>query len=381
MIISAYIKVRNLQHSVFFSVFSNIIFILSASIASAVLNPILGIFLDYVRRDVIVGDLILYTMYTFMVFILAFSVSRRIGRIYHAKVELLEDCVKKPMIGVLALSSVITLLPFWAFTFLWDVIFVDPISPIINAFFFSILFALFVFALIASTNNARKDADLRIKEELLKNLQDYTRNIENMAMEMRRFRHDHYNLILGFNGYLVDKDFDGLRNYYHAYIASFNEETIDMTDQRLDTLARIAPPILKGLFTAKILYAQQLKIVIYIDIPHDIKCIDTDSLVDLCRAAGILLDNAIEACIDNVNSKMSLGAMSTLDGVVFIFKNTCSVPHPNIEEMYKMGYSTKGADRGIGLHTVSQIIRKNEKLSLETKIESDSLIQLLNLRA
>ena len=49
----------------------------------------------------------------------------------------------------------------------------------------------------------------------------------------------------------------------------------------------------------------------------------------------------------------------------------------NIEEIYEMGFSTKGKNRGLGLSNVKEIISKYEDIILETDITSNSFTQVL----
>jgi two-component system sensor histidine kinase AgrC len=282
------------------------------------------------------------------------------------------------MAKFLAVGAIITLIPFWIFTFMWEVIFVEQNSALLNMFSFMAFFSLLTFALIAFVNNIRKETDLRIKDESMKNLREYTRNIENMAQGVRNFRHDHYNLIVGYKEYFEKNDMEGLRKYHEKYISSFRGETSSVISQRLDALQYIKTPVLKGLLIAKLLYAQQLKINVYVEIKHETEEVCGENIIDLCRIIGIFVDNAIEACIGKAEAKLSFGVAHVPDGVLFIIENTY-VNLPDIKEMFEKGFSTKGEGRGIGLYIVAEIVKNKNAFSLRTKCEDGKLSQLLTL--
>ena len=52
----------------------------------------------------------------------------------------------------------------------------------------------------------------------------------------------------------------------------------------------------------------------------------------------------------------------------------------NIEEIYEMGFSTKGKNRGLGLSNVKEIINKYEDIILETDIETNNFIQIVRFK-
>ena len=378
LLYASYRKLKKFALCVFYAIFSTIIALLASSLASAVLVFVLNLFRDYLETELFLMDWELYIPLAIITFSLAFVFSFVAGKVFNKKIETLDDSQRKYVGSFLALGSLVTLVPFWTFAFFWEFIFVDPLSPLMAGPLLVFFFAFVGLTLMSFTNRVRQDADLRIKDESLKAMQDYTRKIETMASEVRGFRHDHYNLLLGFTEYIAEEDLDGLRAFHESYLEAFEDETKLMHSRRLDTLVNVTTPALKSLYIAKIMYAQQLKIDVRIDTRHEIEKIDENILVDLCRVIGVFLDNAIEACADNPDSVIELGIANTPNGVLFIFENTYK-GSVDISKIFERGYSTKGCDRGIGLQTVMQIISKNEALTLKTTLEDERFIQLLTV--
>jgi two-component system sensor histidine kinase AgrC len=181
-------------------------------------------------------------------------------------------------------------------------------------------------------------------DELLANLQAYTDSVEIMATEVRRFRHDHLNLLMGLGDYIENNDIGNIRRYFNDYISSFKESTA-AANSRLDILMRLKTPELKSILSFKFLCAQQLGIDAHIEIPEDVEMPDASCLIDLCRIAGILADNAIEACQGTPNAVLRFLALKEDGAIVFVFANTCHAA-PQMSRLFEKGYTTKEGSRG-----------------------------------
>ena len=99
--------------------------------------------------------------------------------------------------------------------------------------------------------------------------------------------------------------------------------------------------------------------------------------LDLSRALGILLDNAIEA-VEQVQGDISLVISAQTDGVHIILDNTTD-QDVDISKIYEDGYSTKGSGRGTGLLSLRKIMEKYPEASLMTEIKSGRFIQKISI--
>jgi two-component system sensor histidine kinase AgrC len=81
---------------------------------------------------------------------------------------------------------------------------------------------------------------------------------------------------------------------------------------------------------------------------------------DVCRAAGILVENAIDELLTGGYERklLEFGIILSTGNVAMICTNTCKNPPP-IEEIFKENFSTKGTGRGLGLFNLKQICKKN----------------------
>ncbi|MDH8678020.1 GHKL domain-containing protein [Fusibacter bizertensis] len=217
--------------------------------------------------------------------------------------------------------------------------------------------------------------ELKSKENELEQLMMYTREIETMHKEIRKFKHDYINILASLSGYIEAKDMNGLRAYFEDKIVMVSQknENIDMTLDRLSYLEQLE---LKGLFALKVLRAQDAGISVLIQIVENIR-IDMD-IVELCRVIGIFMDNAIEAAENTTNPKITIAVIKRSDRVMVVISNTVK-DMPPIYKLRENGFTSKGKQRGLGLEIVRDILRKYENITNDLKYENDTFTQILEI--
>jgi len=209
--------------------------------------------------------------------------------------------------------------------------------------------------------------ELTHKAELLEQMQLYTSNLENFYEETRKFRHDQLNILSSIYGYIENNDITGIKEYFIKYISPFTNK-IPIADVSLDMFKNIKIPELKGILSMKLIYAQTLGIQLHIEVFDEVTKLCFD-LVDLCRASGILLDNAIDACNGTENSRINFAIIKREIDFRFIFSNTIT-EIPPLTEIFKKGYSSKSNNRGFGLFILQQIIDRNKFSSIQTELSN-----------
>ena len=100
--------------------------------------------------------------------------------------------------------------------------------------------------------------------------------------------------------------------------------------------------------------------------------------LDLSRILGILLDNAIEASLDSITKEVTIALISS-DTKVVIVENTIAQESINTVGIFKLGRSSKGEGRGIGLSTVREILGKYPNCSLSTQSKDYRFKQTLKI--
>ena len=363
-------RIKNLQLCILYAVLSSIVSVLSGALSDTVLSCVYRVDLS----ESISKSNELYILYTILTFAIAFCIAQLSGLLIHKRINRFDDHTKKKLVTYLLIVASFTIILYY----LYDILGLHGYTNIAEMLYtlaLIIFFILFIIAIFVFTDNLSLKININQKDELLKNLQSYTNSIENMVFEVRKFRHDNFNLMLGFYEYIKNNDIDKIRDYFQKYMLSFSENTAK-ADSRLDILMHMKILEVKSILSFKFLYAQQLGIDVYIEIPEDIDGIEIYNITDLCRITGILLDNAIEACQNAKSSVLRFFAQKRDMQIIFIFTNTYTGT-PSISKIFERGFTTKEDGRGLGLYTVSRLIEGNSSLFLKTHIEENEFIQEL----
>ncbi|MCL1884411.1 MAG: GHKL domain-containing protein [Defluviitaleaceae bacterium] len=369
---AAYIKIKSFKLSAFFAMFSNIVYMLAALITNTIMYPILSTLVGNVGYEVIMAEWIIFFIYNFSVFTLAFIFASKAGIVFQKRLVLLDEGMKETFANYLFIGALITLTSFFIIIYLRDTISNVAGYPLAYTLSLAVCFALLIFLMISFEISLRKEMDLRYKNESLSNLREYIANIE----DIRKFKHDHGNLMLGFFEHIKNKDINKINEYYQKYISSFYKNT-DSINTNIEALDGLSSPEIKSILAYKLSHAQQLGIDVFIDVSEKSNPID-DNLIDVCRIIGTLIENAIDACKNVEGALIRFGALNKGQLTLFVVENTCHEP-PDLEIINEAGYTTKGEKRGLGLHTTSQIIQRNPNLTMATRIEDGLFIQILSV--
>ncbi|WP_242954073.1 sensor histidine kinase [Clostridium puniceum] len=187
-------------------------------------------------------------------------------------------------------------------------------------------------------------------------LKDYTNMIESMYSDLRSFKHDYLNILSTLEMYIEKQDIKGLKDFYYRELLP-ESNTIISKDMSLSLLSHIKISPLKALLSSKFSTAHSQGINVSIELIDDIEHINMTT-IDLCRIAGILLDNAMEASILCDNKFIHFAMIKTDTEIILNISNSCLSSTPPIHKLYEKNFSTKGENRGIGLNNIKDIINK-----------------------
>lgn len=230
--------------------------------------------------------------------------------------------------------------------------------------FYLIITLTFLYTNHISNKNAQK---LILNQQEYTNLKLYSEVTESLIEDISKFKHDYNNIMFMLNGYIENNDYNGLKEYFSKEI--LHEDKY----YTFPKLKKIKNPGLKGLLAAKISKMLNSSIHVSIEILNDVDSFHIDML-DLCRIIGILLDNAYDAAKTSSEKFISISIVNDDDLNIIILNSFNS--NINLNQIYIKGYSSKGNNRGIGLHNVKETL--NEKYPnalLNTRIEKNIFIQ------
>jgi len=247
--------------------------------------------------------------------------------------------------------------------------------------FNSILFLIYTVLLgwVMATLLHTKIKDNQIECERIQNeqLRKYTEELELQNDEVRKFRHDYINLLLTMSEYLVQKDMEGLIQYFSEKITPVGER-FQVTNYQLGKLSKLKRLEVKGIVANKVIQAQNLDFQINIEIAESIYELSIDTM-SLCRSLGIILDNAIEGAQMCEIPVLDIAFITLTNSHLIVVKNSYCGQTFNIEQFYENGFSTKGKNRGLGLGILREIIEQYDHIHLSTYIKTGYFIQEIEI--
>lgn len=223
----------------------------------------------------------------------------------------------------------------------------------------------------------REREEMEHEKQQYESLQEYTKQIETMYTNLRTFKHDYVNILTSLSGYLDTKDYEGLEKYFTENILPTNQ-IINRENYRLNQLSNIKEQGLKGLISSKLIYAHEMGIDVYIDVMEPIEKIAMKA-IDFSRIMGIYLDNAIEAAMECEKKEIKFNMVKEEHTVAIILMNSFQNKDIPFSLMEQCGYSSKGEDRGLGLHNVKEILKKYENVCKTTSVEGKYFMQMLEI--
>ena len=232
---------------------------------------------------------------------------------------------------------------------------------------------------VSVLKNIKLETNNKIESAKLEQQKKYILALEKNNNEIRKFKHDFNNIILGLDGYINNDDFDKekLKKYFNSTIMNFNNN-IELNDIVIAKLNSIKVSSLKSLITNKVLVAQNNNIDVDINIQGEINDFYTDEM-QLSRILGILLDNAIEASLEvTIDKKIEMNIIQIDKTTDIQISNTFNNIGTPIADFNKEGFSTKGTNRGLGLSSAHEIANKLNML-LNTEIDGNTFVQILTI--
>ena len=272
-------------------------------------------------------------------------------------------------IHIFLLSIIIFILIFYNYLSIYSLLGKEDIAlyymTIITISVFFILFSSITYTLV---KNTKIKSEVKSENQKLEQQKKYILDLEKNNNEIRKFKHDFNNIILGLDGYINNDNFDKekLKKYFNSTIINYNNN-IKLNNIVIAKLNSIKVNSLKSLITNKVLVAQNNNIDVDINIQGEITDFYTDEM-QLSRILGILLNNAIEAALEVTDDK-------TTDIQISNTFNNTGTP---ITDFNKEGFSTKGTNRGLGLSSAHEIANKLNIL-LNTEIAGNTFIQNLSI--
>ena len=210
-----------------------------------------------------------------------------------------------------------------------------------------------------------------------RDMERYSRHIEELYKEVRSFRHDYSNLLTSLRLGIEEEDMEQIKEVYDSVLKDSSEKLQD-NKYDLGRLVNIRDKALKSLLAGKFLKARDKKIVFNVEVPEEIQ-VEGMRLLDFLTIVSILCDNAIEATAEASQPHVSIAFFKNGAQETFIIENSIKEESIDISEIFSFGASSKGEERGVGLYTVMKLVETYPNTSLNTTCQNQVFRQVLTV--
>lgn len=243
-----------------------------------------------------------------------------------------------------------------------------------------LLFLLLILTTIIGMHLSKEKLQEKHEQVIYEQLMDYVGKLEDMHDELATFRHDYTNILLSLEEGIRTKNIDQLQQIYYKTIAP-TSSVINHQQLELTKLSRITVPEVKSILSVKVLTAQQKKLDVCLDIPHEIcqLLMPTDQFI---RIIAILIDNAIEEAI-KTNQRILRISFFEMNAKThyFIVQNSCVESAIDLQTLFEKEVSSKDGSRGFGLFSLKRLIDQSSNITLHTAIDTSIFTQTLIIKS
>lgn len=279
--------------------------------------------------------------------------------------------IMKKEAKILTIFAILLLITLWCmgFEYRLHASFVSFVSLITIVIFLCLMVSVMVYQYF---NNKEVENE---KQQLQVLMHEY----ENVLNQTSENRHEMLNDLLILRS-IADKNSSEFTRTLDGIIRQYDTKKF----KKYTSLAKL-PTGVKGMIYYKIAFINENEInfdtvVNGVDYAK-FEAMDKDLYYKVCKILGILMDNAIDACVDSDKKKLVVSVYTENQDLCVEIDNSYSgiVDKDGIK---KKGYTTKGKNHGHGLTILNRIIDETEELEFEQSInDKDKLfISILKIK-
>ena len=250
-------------------------------------------------------------------------------------------------------------------------------GSILSTIVFICLLLIF-FAMNSHKVQIEKEIALKQKKFEQKHLQTYTDEIVELYNEIRGFRHDYAGMLVSMQMAIDSGDLQEINRIYNEVLVKANQKLRSEKYTYFD-LNNIEDSALRSLIAQSIVYARKNDVEFTLEVKDIITRLSID-LLDLVRIMSILLNNAVEGAADSYLKQMEVAVIKMDFETVIVIQNSCKITMTPSEDLFALGFSTKGRNRGLGLNNVKEILDKYDNIILETEMEDNTFRQIIRFK-
>ena len=237
---------------------------------------------------------------------------------------------------------------------------------------------LIFFAMNSYKVRVEKEIALKQKKFEQEHLQTYTDEIVGLYNEIRGFRHDYAGMLVSMQMAIDSGDLQEIDRVYNEVLVKANQKLRSDKYTYFD-LNNIEDSALRSLIAQSIVYARNNDVEFTLEVKDIITRLSID-LLDLVRIMSVLLNNAVEGAAESSSKQMEVAVIKMDLETVIVIQNSCKIIMTPSEDLFELGFSTKGRNRGIGLKNVKEILDQYENIILETEMEDSTFRQIIRFK-
>ena len=253
----------------------------------------------------------------------------------------------------------------------------NSFSSILATIVFICLLLIF-FAMNANKVQVEREIALNQKKFEQEYLQNYTDEIVSLYNEIRGFRHDYAGMMVSMQTAIDSKDLQEIDRIYNEVFVKANHKLRSDKYTYFD-LNNLEDSALRSVIAQSIANARVHNIEYTLEVKDIISPLSME-LLDLVRVMSILLNNAVEGALESYRKQMEVAVIKLDSEILIVIQNSRKNRSIKPEEIFNIGYSTKGINRGIGLNNVKEILEKYDDVILETEIDDERFKQIIRFK-
>lgn len=252
----------------------------------------------------------------------------------------------------------------------------DSFGSILVTLCFMVFFV-WMFYLRANRDKQEKDERIESQKRDQDNLQEYADKIVSLYNEVRSFRHDFAGMVSSLKISIDSGNLEEIKQIHREVLETANSH-LGAEKFTIFELNNVGDSAFRSVLMDKAIKAEKYGIHLTLDIKDYIGQLPVKRL-DLIRITSILFDNAVEAAYESYMKEVVFSVIELSHQYVIVAKNSRKREHLQLDEIYKVGYSTKGNRRGLGLPTVKNLVDESDNMMLDTVIDEDFFTQVLKI--
>ena len=234
------------------------------------------------------------------------------------------------------------------------------------------------FAMNSHKVQMEKEIALKQKKFEQKHLQNYTDEIVGLYNEIRGFRHDYAGMLVSMQMAIDSGDLQEIDRVYNEVLVKANYKLRSDKYTYFD-LNNIEDSALRSLVAQSIVYARNNGVEFTLEVKDTITTLQIE-LLDLVRIMSVLLNNAVEGSADSYKKQMEVAVIKMETETVIVIQNSCKMTMTPSGDLFALGFSTKGRNRGVGLNNVKELLDKYNNIILETEMEGSTFRQIIRFK-